>query len=241
MTSRNNPTARRVGITREKIVEQALSISSDKGLESWSIRDLAVGLDVVPSVIYHYYSSKENIVDEVVDRIVAQVPLPCIELEWKEWLQELLIEMEPVLLRYHGAAHRMMLGKMTPGIVPVVDTALLKLAQAGFGPMVPIAYSIIFNAVVSTVAARQMRCAQQVGDRHDLDAMLMRLRPMAVNSPGLKVLIDHLFEPLSDQQHAEEVSKKYYRLVVQCVLDGVEKALLPNAEKNVAVTGRAKR
>lgn len=229
MTAARSATARRVGLTPERIVDQAEDLTRRAGIDGWSVRRLAAELDVVSSVIYHYYPTKEEVCDAVVDRVSTRIQWPDPALGWKEWLTAALMALRPVLLDYHGVAERLMRGEFTYGFVPLIDLAMTKLRQAGFGDRAPMACSIIVNSALSAIAARNRRSIKEGPQLHDMDRMLERMEAMAQHSTGMRLMVDQLLAPLNTDEHGEELSEAYFTAVVASLLDGVEHTLLTRA------------
>lgn len=229
MTAARSSTARRVGLTPERIIDQAEDLTRRAGIGGWSVRRLAGELDVVSSVIYHYYPTKDEICDAVVERVSTRVQWPDPALEWKEWLTAALLALRPVLLDYHGVAERLMRGEFTHGFVPLIDLAITKLRKAGFGDLAPMACSIIVNSALSAIAARNRRSIKEGPQLHDLDRVLKRMELMAQQSPGMRLMVDQLLAPLNTDEHGDELSDAYFTAVVASLIDGVEHCLLPRA------------
>lgn len=61
MSTQKVSTGKRVGLNREVIVAKALEITAREGLDGWSMRELSSELGVVNSVLYHYFSSKDDL------------------------------------------------------------------------------------------------------------------------------------------------------------------------------------
>lgn len=226
-----SPTSRRVGLSKQVIIQQAARLSEHKGIDGWSMRDIAKELDVVPSVLYHYFPNKDCLCDAVVDQVCASIAIPDLSLDWKAWFTQLAHGIRPVLLRYYGITERLVRGKITPQFLPVLDAAYQKLDEAGFGNQTAFAYSIITNTAINAIGARNLRSANQTGEPHDLNLMLDRFAPLLDKSPGLRYLVNAYLEPLSHPDQEEQLSDKYFDLIVAVVLDGVEHILLPAAEK----------
>lgn len=222
-------TGRRAGLSKQLIVDKAVELSADKGISGWSVRDIASELDVVPSVIYHYFNNKEAVCDAVVDAVFSDVEVPDESLEWKAWFTQMAHNIRPVLLAYHGITDRFARGKFTEQFLPMLDSAYAKLLEAGFGDDAPIAYTIIANSLMQAIGARNLRSVHQTGERHDLKAMLARFEPMMGKSVGLSQIVGAYLEPLSHPDREEGMSKQYYDLVIATVLDGVEHVLLARA------------
>ncbi len=227
MSTKTPPTSRRAGLSPEQIVDYAVSMTAEVGIDGWSIRDIAQGLGVVPSVLYHYFANKESLCDAVVDRVCAEIAMPDPNLGWKEWFTALAHNVRPTLLRYHGITDRMARGKFTASFLPILDTAYAKLIDAGFGENAAIAYAMISNQIIATIGSRNLRSYHQSGERHDLTKMLERLAPLMESSPGLKAMVDDYLAPLSNPNREDDLSEKYYSLVIAALLDGIEHVLGP--------------
>ena len=64
-------TPRRSALTRERIVELALEIIDEDGLEAMNMRRLAADAGVKPMSLYHHYPNKRAILDAVGEKIAA--------------------------------------------------------------------------------------------------------------------------------------------------------------------------
>lgn len=124
-------TGRRAGLSRDLVVEKAVELSSLSGVEGWSVRDIARELEVVPSVIYHYFPNKEAICDAVVDRVCEGIEVPDPDLDWKDWFRCMAHSFRPTLLAYPGITDRFARGKFTKQFLPMLDGAWVKLQEAG--------------------------------------------------------------------------------------------------------------
>lgn len=59
---------RRSGVTRERVIDEALAIVERDGVEQLSMRKLAAQLGVVPTSIYWHVGGREQLLDAVVER-----------------------------------------------------------------------------------------------------------------------------------------------------------------------------
>ncbi|XCB28961.1 TetR/AcrR family transcriptional regulator [Arcanobacterium hippocoleae] len=224
-----SPTGRRAGLSKQFIIGKAVSLSEQMGIDGWTMRDISKELNVVPSVLYHYFPNKESLCSSVVEQVCADITLPDENLDWKAWFTAMAHAVRPVLLRYHGITDRFARGKFTEKFLPSLDIAYRKLMEAGFGDKTALAYMIISNSVIHTIGARNLRSSHQIGERHDLNTMIGRFKPMMEKSPGLRAMVDTYIKPLSTPEREDELSAEYYGLIVATVLEGVERVLLPQA------------
>ena len=58
-------------ISREQVVAEATNIVKAGGYEEMTIRSLAAGLGVSPMSLYQHVRDKDDLIDEVVDRLLA--------------------------------------------------------------------------------------------------------------------------------------------------------------------------
>jgi TetR/AcrR family tetracycline transcriptional repressor len=64
---------RRVGLTRQRVIETAIVMIDRDGLDSFSLRRLAAEVDVEPMSLYNHVASKDDLLDGVVERIFAEL------------------------------------------------------------------------------------------------------------------------------------------------------------------------
>jgi AcrR family transcriptional regulator len=117
-------------LTRQRIVEVAMTIIDSEGLDALSTRRLATELEVRAPSLYNHFGTKEEILDAVGDAIIAQVDLSMFGLD--PW---------PDALRKWARAYRAALAAH-PNIVPFLARgpgrrpAALGLADAVYGGLV---------------------------------------------------------------------------------------------------------
>jgi len=67
---------RRSALSAEEIVTEALALVEDEGLDGFSFRKLARRLGCEAMSIYHYFASKQHLIDAMVTRCLWEVPPP---------------------------------------------------------------------------------------------------------------------------------------------------------------------
>lgn len=63
---------RRALLTRERVVAEALAFISTDGAQALSMRAIAARLGVVPGALYRHVRGKEQLLDLVLDRVLAE-------------------------------------------------------------------------------------------------------------------------------------------------------------------------
>ncbi len=103
MTRMTEAAQRRAPLSRERVLETALKLADQGGLESLTMRRLGQELGVEGMAIYYYFASKDQIVDGLVDLVFAEIELPSDDDDWKPAMRRRAISLRDVLLRHRWA------------------------------------------------------------------------------------------------------------------------------------------
>jgi AcrR family transcriptional regulator len=71
-------------LSRERVLDAALSVADEGGLAGLTIRSLAQRLGTKPMSVYHYVANKDEILDGLVDLVFAEIELPEPTGRWRE-------------------------------------------------------------------------------------------------------------------------------------------------------------
>jgi AcrR family transcriptional regulator len=123
----------RARLTRERVLQGALSIADAGGLGSLTIRSLARQLGVQPMSVYYYVANKDEILDALVDIVFSEIELPAPGRDWRSEMTS-RAESARVALRRHRWAIGLLESRSTPGPANLRhhDTVLATLRAAGF-------------------------------------------------------------------------------------------------------------
>jgi AcrR family transcriptional regulator len=78
------------GIDRVMILDQALAMADDGGLESVTMRALAIRLDVAPMTIYRHFRDRHTLIDELAESLLVEVTRTAYQAEGADYLHRLL-------------------------------------------------------------------------------------------------------------------------------------------------------
>jgi AcrR family transcriptional regulator len=94
-------------ISREQIVQAALrALRQPGGYETMSIRGLAAEMGVSPMALYRHVRDKDDLLDEVVDRLLVRAWRPRTSREqWKDWVVEAADKLRRFLVTQPAALH----------------------------------------------------------------------------------------------------------------------------------------
>lgn len=132
-------------LSAARVLDGAMALADEIGIEAFTIRKLADALDTKPMTIYHHIPNKEAIIDGMVDRVFGEIERPPTDLEWQEAIRVRCLSARAVLARHPWAAP-LMESRTNPGPETLGhhDAMLECLFEAGFPlAMTAHAYALI--------------------------------------------------------------------------------------------------
>jgi AcrR family transcriptional regulator len=124
---------RRGRLTRERVMQGALTVADAGGLTSLTIRSLAAELGVKPMAVYHHVANKGEILDALIDLVFAEIELPAPGGDWRPEMERRARSAREVLGR-HRWAIGLLESRTAPGPANLRhhDTVIATLREAGF-------------------------------------------------------------------------------------------------------------
>jgi AcrR family transcriptional regulator len=92
--------ARPALISRESVLDATLALAEERGLDAVSMRSVAARLGVTPMALYHHVRDKEDLLDGLVERLLAELPRPDPALPGEERLYALASSMREAAARH---------------------------------------------------------------------------------------------------------------------------------------------
>jgi TetR/AcrR family tetracycline transcriptional repressor len=125
---------RRPRLTRERVVEEALAVIAQEGVQALTMRRLAARLGVVPGALYHHVRNKQRLQDLVLDNVLAEVQVDLDpSLGWTEQLKVLAQRLRQVLEDHPGVAGILKTrDPLGPHSLALAEAVLSPLQAAGF-------------------------------------------------------------------------------------------------------------
>ena len=206
-------------LTRERVLQAALKLADQGGLESLSMRKLGQELGVEAMALYYHFANKDQVLDGIVDLVFAEIELPVAGADWKTAMRDRAISVRDALAR-HRWAIGMMEARRNPGPANLRhhDAVIGNLRAAGFDmAMVAHAYSAL-DGYIYGFALTKMNLPFESPEEVEVTARSM-LEPFPANEyPNLSAFIaEHIMLPGYDFGDEFE-----YGLDV--ILDGLERA-----------------
>ncbi len=122
-----------VPLNRERVLQAALRLADKGGIESLSMRKLAQVLGVQAMSLYNHVANKDDLLDGMVDRVIGEIEVPDLTIDWKTAMRRRATSAHEVLLRHPWATmpivSRVNVG---PAMLRYIDATLGCLREAGF-------------------------------------------------------------------------------------------------------------
>mgnify|MGYP001821158625 FL=1 len=210
-------------LTRERVLEGAVTLADEIGVEALTMRKLADALDVKPMTIYHHVPGKEQIIDGMVDVVFSEIDLPPSDLDWRPAMRVRCISARQALNRHWWAAP-LMETRTSPGPASIAhhDAVIGCLRGGGLSlQMTAHAYAILDSFVYGF--ATQEASLPFHGDEPDvpldeLAAGMMEAFPADTYPNFVEFTVEHALQPGYDFGDSFEFG-------LDLILDGLERAV----------------
>jgi AcrR family transcriptional regulator len=122
-----------VPLTREQILEKALELADERGVEALKMRDLGRALGVEGMALYRHVANKDDLLDGVLDRVLGEVEPPSADGYWLDAVRASALSVHRALER-HPWATRLLLDpeRVRPALLAYGEALLARLEEAGF-------------------------------------------------------------------------------------------------------------
>ena len=123
----------RPALSRDRVVEEAVALADESGLSALSMRALATRLGVEAMSLYHHVSSKDALLDAMVDAVFAEMHLPAAGGDWRAQVRLRSVSGREALRRHRWAVG-LMDSSRTPGPATIAhhDAVIGCMLASGF-------------------------------------------------------------------------------------------------------------
>lgn len=102
------------GLSKERVVAEAIRLADREGVDGLSMRRLAGALGAGAMSLYHYVASKDELLDAMIDVVFDEIELPPQGADWQSAMRREAVSTREVLAR-HPWAIALMESRTTPG------------------------------------------------------------------------------------------------------------------------------
>jgi AcrR family transcriptional regulator len=122
----------RIPLSRERVLQAAVVLADEEGIEALSMRRLADALGVKAMSLYNHVANKDDLLDGIVDAAYREIVIPSSEVDWKTQIRELAVSAHETMLRHPWASGLQSRRKPGPGLLRYGDTLLGYFRDSGF-------------------------------------------------------------------------------------------------------------
>ncbi len=128
----------RLPLSRERVLDAAIRLADEGGIESLSMRKLARELGVEAMSLYNHVAGKGDLVDAIADLVVSEIELPAASGEWDVAVRTCAVSAYETFMRHPWACSLVMSPTKTSAVreprVRYIEWLLGCLREAGFSP-----------------------------------------------------------------------------------------------------------
>jgi len=202
-------------LSRERVLQAAIGLADEVGIEAFSVRRLARKLGAGPMSLYNHVANKEEILVGILDIVLSQVELPARGAAWKAAIRTTAISAHEALVRHPWAAS-LMLSRVLPARLRYMEAILGSLREGGFSAEQT---DHAYHALDSHIAGFTLWLVSlDIDDETlpDLAASFAKELPAG----EYPYVIEHLHEHLKDRRPDDEGE---FTFGLDLILDGLER------------------
>jgi AcrR family transcriptional regulator len=207
---------RRVPLTRERVLEAAIALADEGGIESLSMRKLGQALGVEAMSLYNHVANKEDILDGIADQVLTQIELPKAGADWEAAIWRCATSAHDALTAHAWACNLIMSNpRILPARLRYIDSVLGCLREAGFSAA---ATFHGYHALDSHILGFTLWEAGHSVDPEDLAGFAAFVPQLAAD--GYRYLAEHAeqhFDGIDDQDEFE--------FGLRLIVDGLKREL----------------
>jgi AcrR family transcriptional regulator len=223
----------RAPLSRERVLQAAIRLADQGGIESLTMRKLARELGVEAMSLYNHVANKDDLVDGIVDLVVSEIDLPSTAEGWETAIREYAISAHEALLRHPWACSLV----MSPTTTRTMRTARLRymewllgqLRGAGFSAELTYhAYHALDGHILGftlwqlghSAGAKELSDAQGLADF--AATFLRELRDG--DHPYLAEHVEQHLSEFGDGGESESESESEFEFGLGLIVDGLKRA-----------------
>jgi AcrR family transcriptional regulator len=220
MATQTDPSeAPRTPLTRQRVLEAAVALADDSGIESLTMRKLGQALGVEAMSLYYHVAGKDALLDGMVDLVFAEIELPTAAADWKSAMRR-RAKSARAALRRHPWAIALMESRRTPGSANLRhhDAVIGCLRQAGFPvALTAHAYSLLDAYIYGFALQEASLPFTTPEETAEVAQSIMAAFPADAYPHLAELAVQHVLQPGYD--YGDE-----FEFGLDLILDGLERA-----------------
>ncbi|MDJ0954567.1 MAG: TetR/AcrR family transcriptional regulator C-terminal domain-containing protein [Acidimicrobiia bacterium] len=192
MTTETTTAQPRIPLNRERVLRAAVAYADGNGIDSLSMRKLGQELGVEAMSLYNHVKNKEDLLNGMVDTVLAEIDLSPGGSDWKSCLRHRILSARSALINHPWASQVIESRKdMSPAMIGYFDGIVGILRDGGFS------LDLIHHAM-HALGSRMLGFSQELFDESDdksddpeAAAMMMQMLERYPNISAMLQEISH--------------------------------------------------
>jgi AcrR family transcriptional regulator len=207
----------RLPLSRDRILQAALELADEGGIEALTMRKLGQVLGFEAMSLYNHVANKDDVLDGILDLVLDETEPPAPEGDWHAAVRSSAISVHRGLQRHPWACPLLMSpGRIRPARLQYMDALLGRLREAGFSADSTYHVYHVLDAHIFGFSLWQANHSYNAALVSDMTAAFDRMIPVDV----YPYLHEHGEQHFAEGPH-HEVSAFAFGL--DLILDGLEK------------------
>ncbi len=205
-------------LTRQRVLEVAVDLADRNGLEALSMRKLGEALGVEAMSLYNHVSSKEDLLDGMIDAVFAEIDLPSADEGWRIAMRQRAVSIREVLCR-HRWAIGLLESRTSPGPATLAhhDAVIGVLRAGGFSvPQTAHAFSVLDSYIYGFALQEKGLPFQTADEAAEVAQAVFAQIPVDRYPYFTELATQHALQPGYD--YGEE-----FEFGLDLILDGLER------------------
>ena len=219
-TDAADPAERRLPLSRDRVLRAAVSLADSHGIGALTMRRLGQALGVEAMSLYKHVRNKDDILDGVVELVLAEVDLPEPGEAWKPAMRRRATSARAVFAR-HPWATTLVQSRATPGPATLryYDAVVGSLRAGGFPvALAAHAFAVLDSYVYGFAVQERSLPMQAPGELAEVTEDILASFPAAQFPHLAEMAVEHILQPGYD--YADE-----FGWGLELILDALERAL----------------
>ena len=212
----------RTPLSRERVLEAAVGLADEGGIDAVSMRKLGQELGVEAMSLYNHVANKEEILDGMVDVVVGEIELLTPAGDWRATLRAQAMSAREVMVRHPWAPAVIETRKQgSPIVTKYFDSTMGILLGGGFSPD-------LMHHAIHAVGSRILGFTQELFNDSDQlaespEVAALMLQQMTEEYPNISAMlkeISHDQESILGSGCDDDIE---FAFALDLILDGLER------------------
>ena len=204
-------------LNRDRVLDAALRLVDEGGIESLSMRKLGQALGVEAMSLYNHVANKDDVITGILERVAFEIEPPSATEEWDASIRKSAISAYEALRRHPWACALFMSpGHVVSERVRYMNALLGRLRDAGFSPELTYHAYHVLDAHIFGFSLWQ--AGHSLGDRADLQALVKQfLQPFPADE--YPYVWEHVEQHFAEGPHQ---NVRAFEFALDLLLDGLK-------------------